>query len=84
VGFLEPDQEIVDRVAEAGGTKPVVFMYVILTDRLEAGMNTVLLMADPTDVMIEGHVLMEPIDVEMFTTVPDDTTEPAIEEPIID
>lgn len=84
VGFLEPDQEIVDRVAEAGGTKPVVFMYVISTDRLEAGMNTVLLMADPTDVMIEGHVLMEPIDVEMFTTVPDDTTEPAIEEPIID
>ena len=84
VTTFTPDDATIDKIKEAGAEYPVGFAVTVPTGMLKPGMNGLTLLADPIGALIDGWVYFADIEIEMFTTVPEDTTEPAIEEPIID
>ena len=84
VTTFTPDDATIDKIKEAGAEYPVGFIVTVPTGMLKPGMNGLTLLADPIGALIDGWVYFADIEIEMFTTVPEDTTEPAIEEPIID
>ena len=84
VTTFTPDDATIDKIKEAGAEYPVGFIVTVPTGMLKPGMNGLTLLADPIGALIDGWVYFADIEIEMFTTVPEDTTEPTIEEPYID
>ena len=84
VTTFTPDDATIDKIKAAGAEYPVGFVVTVPTEMLEPGINGLTLLADPIGALIDGWVFFADIEIEMFTTVPEDTTEPTIEEPYID